>query len=161
MQNSAAVAHSLTPRPLKRSASPASVVQTPHRKRKREGPKRLSLDSCGDQDVAKCEVSGDERLLRDAEDEEWFGRHHVKSYSVLASPPLSHRKAGFSQQTSRSSPPSSPPRCNSKFPIARDSPKNPFLASPLSTDEVIVKEPDSRERSPLEEQPTVLFVLCE
>ncbi|KAJ7762002.1 hypothetical protein DFH07DRAFT_957009 [Mycena maculata] len=85
------------------------------------------------------------------------------------SPPPSHRKLPAkaavvprtpTPQSSTVSPPSTPPptRRNGAVPLPRDSPDNPFLASPLgSQDEVVVNESECVP-SLQDEKPTMAFV---
>ncbi|KAJ7889642.1 hypothetical protein B0H13DRAFT_2341468 [Mycena leptocephala] len=130
------------PRPLKRTASAASLWPRPS-KRKCDGLERL--------DFGVGESSSATSLLKAAE----YPR-------APPSPPPSNcasTKAVFAYWTSYPSPPSTPPRRTSEFQITRDSPNNPFLGSPLSSaEEVVLKECGSLRRSPPEEQPTMVFV---
>ncbi|KAJ6507918.1 hypothetical protein C8R47DRAFT_1099983 [Mycena vitilis] len=186
------------PRPLKRSASVASLPTPPrtHHKRKRGGSKH-SRDS--DEDLTATDDEDDAKLIKEAEDEESFWRAKNPASTTVrdaappllyrrlqaassqtqtqahgvppVSPPPSHRKppvkatvvtrTPISKSTSSTvSPPSTPPlkRRKGAPSIERDSPDNPFLVSPLgSQDEAIVNEPDSVPSSQ-EEKPTMAFV---
>ncbi|KAJ6532032.1 hypothetical protein B0H19DRAFT_1189740 [Mycena capillaripes] len=180
------------PRPLKRSASVASLPTPPrtHHKRKR-GRSKHSRDS--DEDLTATDDDDDAKLIKEAEDEEsfWLSTNPASTTVKNAEPPLLYRRLQAQAQTqvhgvppvspppshrkppvkaavvprtptpksaSTVSPPSTPPRRNGAPSISRDSPDNPFLASPLgSQDEVIVNESHSMPSSQ-EEKPTMAFV---
>ncbi|KAJ7928803.1 hypothetical protein B0H13DRAFT_965106 [Mycena leptocephala] len=182
------------PRPLKRSASVASLPTPPrtHHKRKRGGSKH---SRASDEDLTATDDDDDEKLIKEAEDEESFWlatnpasttvknapppllyrRLQAQSQSQTqlhgvppVSPPPSHRKPPLKatvvprtptpKSASTVSPPATPSRCNGASSISRDSPDNPFLASPLgSQDEVLVDDSDSVPSSQ-EEKPTMAFV---
>ncbi|KAJ7096521.1 hypothetical protein B0H15DRAFT_825528 [Mycena belliarum] len=194
MLDSSPVSIPQSPRPMKRSASVASLPTPPrtHHKRKRAASKqsRGSHD-----DLTATDEEDDETLVKEAEDEESFWmtanaastsrnapppllyrRLQAHSQTQLpgvapVSPPPSHRKppvkAGViprtptPQSVSTVSPPSTPPAKRRKVaaaPLPRDSPDNPFLASPLgSQDEIIVAESDTAPSSQ-EEKPTMALV---
>jgi hypothetical protein len=183
------------PRPLKRSASVASLPTPPrtHHKRKRGGSKH---SRASDEDLTATDDDDDEKLIKEAEDEESFWlatnpasttvknapppllyrRLQAQSQSQTqlhgvppVSPPPSHRKPPLKatvvprtptlKSASTVSPPATPSRCNGASSISRDSPDNPFLASPLGAqDEVLVNDSDSVPSSQ-EEKPTMAFVL--
>ncbi|KAJ6624034.1 hypothetical protein B0H10DRAFT_2213081 [Mycena sp. CBHHK59/15] len=195
MLHSSPVAIPPVPRPLKRSASVASLPTPPrtHHKRKRGRSKHSS-----DEDCTASEDEDDAKLIKEAEDEESFWRA-ANPASKAASPPLlyrrlqaqasqsqvhgvppvspppSHRKPPVKASTpvnlvpvpltptpksaSNVSPPSTPPkRQNVASSIPRDSPDNPFLASPLGPDEEVVMNPCDVVPSTQEEKPTMAFV---
>ncbi|KAJ7650046.1 hypothetical protein FB45DRAFT_886771 [Roridomyces roridus] len=172
------------PRPLKRSASVASLPTPPrtHHKRKRSGSKR---SRASDDDLTATDEEDDEKLIKDAEDEEsfWLSTNSAPSNSNSGTAPLLYRRLQESQtqgfglppvspppshykprsaatptpQSATVSPPSTPPpkRRNAAIPFPRDSPDNPFLASPLgSEDEVVVSQTDRVQ----EEKPTMELV---
>ncbi|KAJ7927360.1 hypothetical protein B0H13DRAFT_2555887 [Mycena leptocephala] len=176
---------SLLPRPLKRSASVASLPtppRTPH-KRKRAGSKH-SRASDGDLTATDDD---DEKHISEDEESFWLVINPASTTVKNASPPLlyrrlqarsqiqvqgvppvspppSHRKPPFGpvarttipNSSSTVSPPATPTRCNGGAPsISRDSPDNPFLVSPLgSQDETVVNSVPSSQ----EEKPTMAFV---
>ncbi|KAJ6520912.1 hypothetical protein DFH09DRAFT_997911 [Mycena vulgaris] len=195
MLDSSPVSIPPVPRPLKRSASVASLPTPPrtHHKRKRAGSKH-SRDS--DDGLTATDEDDDEKLVKEAEDEEsfWLAANPAStSTSRNSSPPLLYRRLQAHSQTqlhgvppvspppshrkppakaavvprtptpksaSTVSPPSTPPpkRRNGAVLIPRDSPDNPFLASPLgSQDEVVVNESDSVP-SVQDEKPTMALV---
>ncbi|KAJ7261740.1 hypothetical protein B0H12DRAFT_1105486 [Mycena haematopus] len=175
------------PRPLKRSASVASLPTPPrtHHKRKRDGSRHSRVS---DEDLSATDDDNDEKLIKEAEAEEsfWLATNAASSSITVknASPPLLYRRLQAQSQTQvLGVPPVSPPPSHRKPPIkaavvprtptpksastvsppatptrpsiSRDSPENPFLASPLgSQDEAFVKEVDSTQ----EEKPTMAFV---
>lgn len=183
------------PRPLKRSASVASLPTPPrtHHKRKRG---RSKHSRASDDDLTATDEDDDEKLIKEAEDEEsfWLATNPASTSTIVkntsapllyrrlqaqsqtqahgvppVSPPPSHRKAPVKvvvaphtptpKSSSTVSPPATPTQSNGAASISRDSPDNPFLASPLgSQDEVVVNEADSVPRSQ-EEKPTMAFVL--
>ncbi|KAJ7476007.1 hypothetical protein FB451DRAFT_1397378 [Mycena latifolia] len=194
MLDSSPVSIPPVPRPLKRSASVASLPTPPrtHHKRKRAASKH-SRDS--DEGLTATDEEDDEKLIKEAEDEEsfWLATNPA-STSRNASPPLLYRRLQAHGQTqlpgvppvspppshrkppvkavvvprtptpksaSTVSPPSTPPakrRKGAAAPLPRDSPDNPFLASPLgSQDEVIVNASDTVP-SVQEEKPTMALV---
>ncbi|KAJ7707420.1 hypothetical protein B0H17DRAFT_1191922 [Mycena rosella] len=195
MLDSSPVSIPQVPRPLKRSASVASLPTPPrtHRKRKRAASKH-SRNSDDGLTATDDDEDDDEKLIKEAEDEESFWlAANPPSTSRNASPPLLYRRLQAHSQTqvhgvppvspppshrkppakaaalsptptpksaSTVSPPSTPPPKRRKVTdfIPRDSPDNPFLASPLgSQDEIIVNESDSVP-SIQEEKPTMALV---
>ncbi|KAJ7356545.1 hypothetical protein DFH08DRAFT_849303 [Mycena albidolilacea] len=176
------------PRPLKRSASVASLPTPPptRHKRKRAGSKH-SRASDDDLSATDDNDDDDEKLIKEAEAEESFWLATNAAAASSTQPPLLYRRlqAQSKSQTQQlhgvppvSPPPShrkppgkaivlphtptpkstsstiSPPTTPTRASILRDSPDNPFLASPLgSQDEVVVNE-----SSLLEEKPTMAFV---
>ncbi|KAF7336804.1 hypothetical protein MVEN_02116200 [Mycena venus] len=191
---------SLPPRPLKRSASVASLPTPPRtrHKRKRGGSKHSRASS--DEDLTATD-DDDEKLIKEAEDEEsfWLATNPAPASTTTAknaSPPLLYRRLQASQSQSQTQvhgvPPVSPPPSHRKPPvraaaapvprtptpksssstvsppatptrgapsIPRDSPDNPFLASPLgSQDEVIINDSSDSVPSSQEEKPTMAFV---
>ncbi|KAF8206154.1 hypothetical protein K438DRAFT_2013946 [Mycena galopus ATCC 62051] len=184
-------------RPLKRSASVASLPTPPrtHHKRKRAGSKHSRIS---DQELSATDEDDDEQLIKEAEAEEsfWlatnantasssspFSTVKTAAPSLLyrrlqaesqtqtqvlgvppVSPPPSHRKPPLRAAvapctpTPKSSSTVSPPTTPTRASISRDSPDNPFLASPIgSHDEVVVNEADSIPSSQ-DEKPTMAFV---
>ncbi|KAJ7455239.1 hypothetical protein B0H11DRAFT_249136 [Mycena galericulata] len=192
MLDSSPVSIPPVPRPLKRSASVASLPTPPrtHHKRKRGGSKH-SRDS--DEVLTATDEEDEEKLIKEAEDEESFwltanpastssngpapllyrrlqAQNQPQVHGVPpVSPPPSHRKppgkAAVTSCTSTPlstivSPPSTPPptRPTGAVALPRDSPNNPFLASPLgSQDEVVINDSDCVP-SLQEEKPTMAFV---
>ncbi|KAF7374641.1 hypothetical protein MSAN_00349000 [Mycena sanguinolenta] len=178
------------PRPLKRSASVASLPTPPrtHHKRKRGGSKH---SRASDEDLSATDEDNVEKLIKEAEDEEsfWLATNAASSSTTVknTSPPLLYRRLQAQSQTQTQAigvPPVSPPPSHRKPPraavvprtptpksstvsppatptrplISRDSPNNPFLASPLgSQDEVFINESDSA-LSSQQEKPTMAFV---
>ncbi|KAK7016325.1 hypothetical protein R3P38DRAFT_2994045 [Favolaschia claudopus] len=189
------------PRPLKRSASVASLPTPPRtrHKRKRGGSKHSSRAS-SDEDLTATDDDEDdaethEKLIKEAEEEEsfWLSTNNAQQQSPstgksAASAPLLYRRLQTAQSQVQVVEPVSPPPSHRKPPARtaalavprtptpksastlspsatpkrgdalRDSPDNPFLASPLgSQDEVVVNESDG---SPTlqEEKPTMAFV---
>ncbi|KAJ7364344.1 hypothetical protein DFH08DRAFT_660635, partial [Mycena albidolilacea] len=176
------------PRPLKRSASVASLPTPPrtHHKRKRAASKH---SRASDDDLSATD-DDDEQLIKEAEAEESFwlatnaaaasGTQPPLLYRRLqaqsktqtqpqtqlhgvppVSPPPSHRKppvrAPCTPTPKSSSSTVSPPATPTRASILRDSPDNPFLASPLGPqDEVVVNESSSDALQ--EEKPTMAFV---
>ncbi|KAJ7913136.1 hypothetical protein B0H13DRAFT_1874199 [Mycena leptocephala] len=128
---------SLPPRPLKRSASVSSLPTPPrtHHKRKRAG--------------SKCSRSNDADLTAINDDPP------VSPLPSHCGPVIS---AAATPVPRTPTPKSSSTWCNGGAPsISRDSPDNPFLASPLgSQDEVVVNSVPSSQ----EEKPTTTFVLA-
>ncbi|KAJ7170892.1 hypothetical protein C8R43DRAFT_981452 [Mycena crocata] len=193
MLDSSPVSLPPVPRPLKRSASVASLPTPPrtHHKRKRAGSKH---SRASDDDLTATD-DDEEKLVKEAEDEElfWLAANPASTSTRNASPPLLYRRLQQAQSQTQAhgvppvspppshrkppvkaavvprtptpksastvSPPSTPPTKRRSAPaIPRDSPDNPFLASPLgSQDEVIVNESDSLPSSH-EEKPTMAFV---
>ncbi|KAK7033375.1 hypothetical protein R3P38DRAFT_2922337 [Favolaschia claudopus] len=178
------------PRPLKRSASVASLPTPPRtrHKRKRGGSKHSSRAS-SDEDLTATDDDEDdaethEKLIKEAEEEEsfWLSTNNAQQQSPstgksASSAPLLYRRLQTAQSQVQVVEPVSPPPSHRKPPARtaalavprtptpksssdalRDSPDNPFLASPLgSQDEVVVNESDG---SPTlqEEKPTMAFV---
>ncbi|KAJ7743549.1 hypothetical protein B0H14DRAFT_3897634 [Mycena olivaceomarginata] len=166
------------PRPLKRSASVASLPTPPrtHHKRKRAASKH---SRASDDDLSATDDDDDEQLIKEAEAEESFWLATNAPAASGTQPPLLYRRlqaqsksqtqpqtqlhgvpprvaAAVASETppaAPSRPPPTPPRAS----ILRDSPDNPFLASPLGPqDELVVNESPSDALQ--EEKPTMAFV---
>ena len=146
MLDSSPVALTPIPRPLKRSASTASLPTPPqtHRKRAR-GKSRESCDSDSGEDVA---------LTRTAE-------FHITRESPPVTPKTrSSTRRAFSD--SPDNPFSATPKTRSSTRRAlRDSPDNPFLVTPENHAEDTPSSSDSAKPSPhapLQERPTIAYV---
>ncbi|KAJ7467301.1 hypothetical protein B0H11DRAFT_2197394 [Mycena galericulata] len=186
MQNFSDCPMSLS-RPLKRSASVASLPtppRTPHKRKRTRSKHILNID-----DQLTATGDDDEKLIKEAEDDEsfWLTTNPTSTTFQHASPPLLHRQSQTEgktqvlgvaplpplllashrkphrQATAKStsstvSPPSTPKRYNGALPFSRDSPDNPFLSSPLGSQyEVVVNESEPLPNSQ-EEKPTMAFV---
>ncbi|KAJ7836409.1 hypothetical protein B0H14DRAFT_3870851 [Mycena olivaceomarginata] len=160
-------------RPLKRSASVASLPTPPptRHKRKRAGSKH---SRASDDDLSATDDNDDdddEKLIKEAEAEESFWLATNAAAASSTQPPLLYRRLQAQSKSQTQTQPQlhglphtptpkstsstvSPPTTPTRASILRDSPDNPFLASPLgSQDEVVVNE-----SSLLEEKPTMAFV---
>ncbi|KAJ7074384.1 hypothetical protein C8F01DRAFT_1361044 [Mycena amicta] len=114
--------------------------------------KRASRGFTDDSDDDNSNAESKAKRVRDAQAEESFWLSNHLNASPL-SPPPSHRKLQRRRTASPPHTPTPPPKRTKLLP--RDSPDNPFLASPIGPkdDIVVTSDPVSRE-----EKPTMAFV---
>jgi hypothetical protein len=180
MLDSAPVASPPIPRPLKRSASTASLPTPPrtHRKLAR-GKSSDFCDSDSDENVA-YKTSDDELLVQRHKKRRvgelkplLYRRGQVQVDVEPVSPPPSHRKLVVSTpkptgarkrepHIATDSPPVTPKTPSLTRRAIRDSPDNPFLDTPENQTEDSSSSSDSSANSsphgPLQERPTIAYV---
>ncbi|KAJ7745751.1 hypothetical protein B0H16DRAFT_1558094 [Mycena metata] len=147
MLDSSPVSLPPVPRPLKRSASVASLPTPPrtHHKRKRAGSKHSSR-APSDEELSATDDDNDEQLIKEAEDEEsfWLATNPASTTAAKNNAPsLLYRRlqaqAEGSQTQTQGVPPVSPPPSHRKPPVKTTliprtpTPKSPSTVSPPST----------------------------
>ena len=165
MLDSSPVALPPIPRPLKRSASTASLPTPPRHRKHARGRSRGSCDSSSDEDVV---LTGDEALPL------LYRRRQAQVDVAPLSPPPSHRRPAVTTpkafptrkpepRIATDSPPVTPKTRSSARLALRDSPDNPFLATPENhVEDTPSPSNSSANPSPhgsLKERPTIAYVL--
>lgn len=174
MLDSSPVALPPIPRPLKRSASTASLPTPPRSYRRlARGKSRGSCDSDSDENVVS--ESDDESLRKKHkkrriedetldEDEFWHG----KPAATVTTPEAKKSPASKSNTLTTTvgstvSPPVTPKTRSSTKHAVRDSPDNPFLATPENHNDDTPSHSESSANpsphEPLQERPTIAYVL--
>jgi len=140
------------PRPLKRSASTASLPTPPrsHRKLAR-GKSRGSCDSDSDEHVALTSDRSDDELLEKRHKKRRIGT--TKKVDELAVWPNTPTTV-----SSTYSPPETPKTRSSTRRALRDSPDNPFLATPENHADDSESSANPSPHEPLQERPTIAYV---
>ena len=162
------------PRPLKRSASTASLPTPPRSYRRlARGKSRGSCDSDSDENVGL--TSDDEPLgqrhkkrrigeeKKGDEDAFWLGKTATDLTPVAKNQPASKSNDVSTTIGSTASPPVTPKTRSSTRRALRDSPDNPFLATPEDhiddSPSHIDSSANSSPHEPLPERPTITYVL--
>ena len=181
MLDSSPVALPPIPRPLKRSASTASLPTPPRTRRKNaRGKSKDSFDSDSDENVVLTsddELLGQRHKKRRTEESEskplLYRRGQAQADVTPFSPPPSNRRPAVSTPKpldaprpepliSTASPPVTPKPQSSTRRALRDSPDNPFLATPENhADDTPSSSNSSAKPSPhgpLQERPTIAYV---
>ena len=174
MLDSSPVALPPIPRPLKRSASTASLPTPPRSYRKSaRGKSRGSCDSDSDESVAlrsddeplgqrhkKRRIGGEKQVDEDAF---WLGTPAPTNLTPKTKDQPSKSIASTTTVGSTTSPPVTPKTRSSTRRALRDSPDNPFLDTPKNHDDDTSSNNDSSANSsphePLQERPTIAYVL--
>ena len=177
MLDSSPVALPPIPRPLKRSASTASLPTPPPTHRKcTKGQSNGSCDTDSDEDVG---LTTDDELVGERHKKRRLGEAQAAPLPLLykrrqaqipVSPPPSRRTAVATPKVfvtrepqpciATGSPPVTPKTRSSTRRILRDSPDNPFLATPeKSVEDTPSPSGTSANPSPLQERPTIAYVL--
>ena len=178
MLDSSPVALPPVPRPLKRSASTASLPTPPRSYRKlARGKSRGSCDSDSDEN-AVSDKTGDESLGQRHkkrrigvekevdEDAFWLGAPAatILTPKAKSQPPLK-ANASVTTLSSTTSPPVTPETRSSSRRAIRDSPDNPFLATPENEEDNnnygdnSDSSANSSPHEPLPERPTITYVM--
>jgi len=173
MLDSSPVALPPVPRPLKRSASTASLPTPPRSYRKlARGKSRGSCDSDSDENVAlgsddeplgqrhkKRRIGGENQVDEDAF---WLGTPAPTNLTPKTKDQPSKSMASTTTVGSTTSPPVTPKTRSSTRRALRDSPDNPFLDTPKNHDDDTSSHSDSSANSsphePLQERPTIGYV---
>ena len=170
MLDSSPVALPPIPRPLKRSASTASLPTPPRSYRKlSRGKSRGSCDSDSDENVAsdksddkplgqrhKKRRIGEEKEVD--EDAFWLGPPAATDLTPKAkSQPPAKSNTSSTTLASTTSPPVTPETRSSPRLAIRDSPDNPFLAT--DDEDNYGADSDSSSHEPLPERPTITYVM--